>query len=93
MIYITILGDGLWEELFSNIYDYENLKVPWYVVFGNHDYGSQGSAGSISAQISYDADERWNADYCYLKQFELKNTGVTLDIVFIDTTLLGGYRY
>jgi len=85
---VASVTDELWTNLFTAVYDYKYLKVPWYAVFGNHDYGSQGNAGSLTAQINYSYDDRWTANYCYQKQFSVKNSDTTLDIIFIDSTLL-----
>lgn len=45
-------SDSLWTYLWENVYhgSYESLKLPWYPVLGNHDYG-YGSTG-VNAQIA-----------------------------------------
>eukprot|EP00607_Mallomonas_marina_P009967 CAMPEP_0182419782 /NCGR_PEP_ID=MMETSP1167-20130531/4150_1 /TAXON_ID=2988 /ORGANISM="Mallomonas Sp, Strain CCMP3275" /LENGTH=704 /DNA_ID=CAMNT_0024594871 /DNA_START=42 /DNA_END=2156 /DNA_ORIENTATION=- len=87
---VESVNDELWDEVFTEIYDYDALQIPWYVVFGNHDYGQQDQAGSIDAQIEYTYDSRWNAGRCYMVSSTVpySDPAVTVDIVFIDSTLL-----
>eukprot|EP01041_Mallomonas_annulata_P002192 gene2192-4263_t len=80
--------DSLWTSLFTNIYNYDALKIPWYAVFGNHDYGSDRGAGSIQAQIDYAADSRWHADHCFLTSYTVPNSETTLDVIYVDSTLI-----
>eukprot|EP01042_Synura_sphagnicola_P033541 gene33541-43071_t len=44
--------DELWDTLWREVYvePYASLRVPWYAVFGNHDYG-YGQTG-VEAQIA-----------------------------------------
>lgn len=88
---VSSTSDSLWTSLYSNIYNYDSLQVPWYAIFGNHDYGSKNGLGSLQAQIDFGEqkyDEKWNAGYCYLKSFTIPDSTTDLDVVFIDTTLI-----
>jgi len=73
----------LWEEVYL---PYSSLNIPWYPVFGNHDYG-----GSVQAQLDrYAADPtglwQFPAQY-YTKTFAVPEGG-TVQIIFVDTTTL-----
>mmetsp|Transcript_26014 Transcript_26014/g.26220 ORF Transcript_26014/g.26220 Transcript_26014/m.26220 type:complete len:754 (-) Transcript_26014:311-2572(-) len=80
-------SDSLWTTVYSNVYYYDSLQVPWYALFGNHDYGTEKSLGNLQAQIDY-SDGRWHAGYCYKQTFTVPNSQVTIDVVFVDSTLI-----
>lgn len=43
------------QDTFESVYTAKSLKVPWYVLAGNHDH-----AGSVKAQIDYShVSDRW----------------------------------
>jgi len=85
---VSSTDDELWTTYYSNVYYYDSLQVPWYAIFGNHDYGgNKNSAGSLDAQIEYD-DGRWHAGHCYMQTYTVPSSGVTVDIVFVDSTLI-----
>ena len=84
--------DPLWKSLYRDVYNYPSLQVPWYAIFGNHDYGSNKGLGSTQAQIDFGEnklDNRWHAGHCYIKSYTLEDHHTTIDIVFVDTTLIG----
>ena len=85
---VQSVSDPLWTTNYEQIYSHPELMVHWYPVCGNHEY-----RGNSQALIDYSAiSRRWNmpAKY-YTKVF--KDKGVTLRIVFIDTTpLIDKYR-
>jgi len=83
--------DSLWTQVYTNIYNYDSLQIPWYAVFGDHDYGSENGLGSLQAQIDFGEqryDNRWHAGYCYKQTFSVPDSSTTMDIVFIDTILI-----
>jgi len=88
---VSSVDDSLWTTLYANVYNYGSLQIPWYAVFGNHDYGSKNGQGSLQAQIDFGEqgyDNRWHAGYCYKQSFSVPYSTTTVDIVFIDTTLI-----
>jgi len=84
---VTSVYDDLWQDYYHNIYYQDSLKIPWYVILGNHDYGSNREGGDPDAQIEYQ-DGRWNAGHCYLQSYMIPNSNAVVDIVFIDSTLV-----
>lgn len=69
-------------ELIFHRYN-EGVTCDWYPVLGNHDW-----EGNPTAQIRFNADERWKMEsYYYIRHFIMKN-GDKVDFFFIDTTTL-----
>jgi hypothetical protein len=85
-----ILWDYLWKDVYIN--NYPQLNIPWYPVFGNHDYG--GGASAVQAQIeryqAHEDDDIWMFPSTnYTRRFAIPgNDGGSVVIVFIDTTTL-----
>jgi hypothetical protein len=81
--------DSYWDYLWVNVYldYYPSLRVSWYPVFGNHDYG-YGAQG-VQAQLDRTLiDEYWSFPATnYTKTFDIPEGG-TVTVVFIDTTIL-----
>jgi hypothetical protein len=81
--------DSYWDYLWVNVYldYYPSLRVSWYPVFGNHDYG-YGAQG-VQAQLDRTLiDEYWSFPATnYSKTFDIPQGG-TVTVVFIDTTIL-----
>nr|XP_040041825.1 tartrate-resistant acid phosphatase type 5a isoform X1 [Gasterosteus aculeatus aculeatus] len=75
------------QDTFESVYTAKSLKIPWYVLAGNHDH-----AGNVKAQIEYShKSDRWNfPSYYYELNFHIPNTGKTLTIIMLDTVLLCG---
>jgi predicted MPP superfamily phosphohydrolase len=74
--------DPEWYDSYENIYNFKSLRVPWYTVFGNHDY-----FGSIAAQLEYNVHNyRWKTTQRYYS-FEkaIPNSSQTVLFVFLDT--------
>jgi len=79
---VSSVDDAGWLESFENVYGSKSLNVPWYTVFGNHDYG-----GSIQAQLDYGkVNKRWATRERYYS-FEKVIPGSTQNVlfVFLDT--------
>lgn len=90
---VSSATDILWDYLWKDIYlGYSSLRIPWYPVFGNHDYG--GGAAYVQAQLARTKehldDDLWQFDATnYTKIFEIPGSGgATVQIVFVDTTTL-----
>uniref|UniRef100_A0A672JEF5 Tartrate-resistant acid phosphatase type 5 n=2 Tax=Salarias fasciatus TaxID=181472 RepID=A0A672JEF5_SALFA len=97
--FILALGDNFYykgvdsvdsprfQTTFETVYTSKSLRVPWYVLAGNHDH-----AGSVKAQIEYSRkSERWRfPSYYYELNFRIPNTGKTLTIIMLDTVMLCG---
>ncbi|XP_061579089.1 tartrate-resistant acid phosphatase type 5a [Cololabis saira] len=75
------------QETFESVYTAKSLRVPWYVVAGNHDH-----AGNVKAQIEYThRSDRWKfPSYYYELNFHIPNTEKTLTIIMLDTVMLCG---
>ncbi len=80
--------DPLWTSNYEAIYSHPELMIPWYPICGNHEY-----RGNTSAVIGYaEVSRRWEMPaYYYSKTFY--DDGVSLKIIFLDTTpLIDKYR-
>lgn len=85
--------DSLWQYLWKDVYlQYETLNIPWYPVFGNHDYG-YGATG-VQAQLTrtqeHTDDDIWIFPSTnYTKRFDIPGeAGGSVVVVFVDTTTL-----
>jgi len=87
----------LWQYLWKDIYlIYQGLNIPWYPVFGNHDY--TGGSNAVQAQLqrtqAHVDDDIWMMESTnFTKRFEFQPSAdnatiVSVGIVFIDTTTL-----
>ena len=82
--------DPRWKYSFEDIYQSFALQEDWYVVLGNHDYGSNPDAQVAYSRIS----SRWHMpSRYYSKKFNLSGDSTQqILFVFIDTTPLArGY--
>ncbi|KAG7486214.1 tartrate-resistant acid phosphatase type 5 [Solea senegalensis] len=75
------------KDTFEYVYTAKSLRIPWYVLAGNHDH-----AGNVKAQIDYtQKSDRWKfPSYYYELNFRIPNTGKTLTIIMLDTIMLCG---
>lgn len=81
-------ADPLWTSNFEMIYTHPELMIAWLPICGNHEY-----RGNTAAVTGYSAvSRRWRmTDYYYSKTF--CDDGVSLKIIFLDTTpLIEKYR-
>lgn len=81
-------SDPLWLTNYELIYDHPELMIPWYAIFGNHEY-----RGNPQAVIDYShISGRWNMPAPYYTKV-LESDGITLRLVMIDTApLINKYR-
>lgn len=79
---VNSTDDAGWRESFENVYGFKSLNVPWYTVFGNHDYG-----GSIQAQLEYGKiNKRWaTKERYYSFEKSIPHSTQKVLFVFIDT--------
>lgn len=86
-------NDTPWITHWKNVYlkNFTNLRIPWYPVFGNHDYGygDEGLQAQINRRQTDDyTDNLWRFPSTnYSEIFEIPGGGI-LAIVFVDTTTL-----
>ncbi len=88
---VKSIDDIEWKNKFESIYTAPSLmKIPWYVVSGNHEYH-----GSVQAILDYSkVSDRWKAPARYYSiEKILDKEGNKCLLVFIDTApLIDKYR-
>ena len=85
---VASVNDPLWTTNYETVYSHPELMIDWFPVLGNHEY-----RGCTKAVMDYSkVSRRWmSGKRYYSKVFE--DDGITLRIVFIDTTpLIEKYR-
>jgi len=76
--------DPLWKRSYEDIYTAVVFEKDWYVVLGNHDY-----RGNTQAQIDYTKiSRRWNMPSRYYVVNQTTESGISVDLFFIDTSPL-----
>ena len=80
--------DPLWMTNYELIYSHPELMLDWFPTCGNHEY-----RGNTQAVLDYSGvSARWNMPVKYYTKV-LEDDGVTVRLVFIDTTpLIDKYR-
>lgn len=75
------------KDTFESVYTAKSLRIPWYILAGNHDH-----IGNVKAQIEYSQkSNRWKYPaYYYELNFHIPNTQKTLTIIMLDTVMLCG---
>jgi tartrate-resistant acid phosphatase type 5 len=90
---VLSINDTPWTTHWKNVYlqNHTNLRVPWYPIFGNHDYGygQQGLQAQMDRSDTDDfTDNLWQFPSTnYSKLFAIPGGG-SVGIVFVDTTTL-----
>ncbi|MFA5012035.1 MAG: metallophosphoesterase [Ignavibacteria bacterium] len=78
---IKSVEDSLIKLSFDDIYTATSLQVPWYITFGNHDYGY-----SANAQIELSKfNIRWKFPSSYYSIDEELADGTRIQFLFVDT--------
>jgi hypothetical protein len=86
---VTSTTDPLWNDYYENVYTDPVTMVPWYVVFGNHDYYGKHNPQPEIDFYKEGRDSRWTfPDYQYTRVWKIPGTSKTLQIVFINTVTL-----
>ena len=81
--------DPLWNAYYTSIYSDPATQVPWYPVFGNHDYYGLHNPQPEIDFYKEGRDNRWTfPDYQYTRTWRVPGTGKTLQIFFINTVTL-----
>lgn len=75
------------QDTFESVYTAKSLRIPWYILAGNHDH-----IGNVKAQIEYSQrSNRWKYPaYYYELNFHIPNTQKTLTIIMLDTVMMCG---
>lgn len=75
------------KDTFESVYTAKSLRIPWYILAGNHDH-----IGNVKAQIEYSQrSNRWKFPaYYYELNFHIPNTQKTLTIIMLDTVMMCG---
>ncbi|KAK7929559.1 hypothetical protein WMY93_005954 [Mugilogobius chulae] len=75
------------KSTFESVYTAKSMRIPWYVLAGNHDH-----IGNVKAQIEYSQkSSRWKFPaYYYELNFHIPNSNKTLTIIMLDTVMLCG---
>lgn len=87
---VASVDDPLWMTNYEQIYSHPELMIDWFPVLGNHEY-----RGNTQAVMDYSKkSRRWMSGQRYFtKVFNHEKTGMSLRIIFIDTTpLIQKYR-
>lgn len=85
--------DVLWKYLWKDVYlGFDALNIPWFPVFGNHDYGygATGVKAQIQRTYEHTDDDIWEFPSTnYTRRFDIPGKGGgSVVVVFIDTTTL-----
>lgn len=86
---VQSVDDPLWLSNFESVYAHPELMLNWFPILGNHEY-----RGNTAAVVDYSCrSRRWEMPARYYSKV-LSNDGVSVRLVFIDTTpLIDKYRY
>lgn len=76
------VADPLFQLSYENVYTADSLKVPWYVILGNHDY-----CGNCEAQLEFGKGHpRWTMPARYFSKVHDIDPATKLEIFYIDTS-------
>lgn len=78
---IKSVDDPLIKLSFEDIYTAPSLQVPWYITFGNHDYGYNPKAQIELSKVN----NRWKFPSAYYSIDEELADGTRIQFLFVDT--------
>jgi hypothetical protein len=80
--------DPLWKKYYTDLFTNKATFVPWYPIFGNHDYYGFNPQPQIDFYHEQ-RDSRWTfPDYQYTRVWEIPGSKRTIEIIFINTVTL-----
>jgi tartrate-resistant acid phosphatase type 5 len=86
---VTSTTDPLWNDYYENVYSDPATMVPWYPVFGNHDYYGQHNPQPEIDFYLEGRDSRWTfPDYQYTRIWKIPGSKKTIQIFFINTVTM-----
>lgn len=88
---VASVDDPLWTSNYENIYTHPELMMDWNPILGNHEY-----RGNTQAFLDYKArSRRWMSEGRYYSRvFTDKKAGMSLRVIFLDTTpLISKYQH
>jgi hypothetical protein len=81
--------DPIWELYYRSLFTATATFVPWYPVFGNHDYYLTHTPQAEIDYYKQHLDSRWTfPDYQYTRTWNIPGSTQTMQIVFINTVTL-----
>lgn len=78
---IKSVDDSLVKTCFEDIYSARSLQVPWYITFGNHDYGYIAKSQIELSKFN----KRWKFPSSYYSIDEELSDGTKIQFLFVDT--------
>lgn len=78
---IKSVDDPLVKSCFDDVYNAPSLQIPWYITFGNHDYGYNAKAQLDLSKVN----KRWKFNTSYYSIDEELSDGTKIQLLFVDT--------
>lgn len=82
---VSSVDDTKWKTSYENVYSPELLRVPWFPVAGNHDWG-----GNIWAQLDRTGRGCWHMPWLFYNICGSRFGRPDVDLFFIDTVVFSG---
>lgn len=78
---IKSVDDPLVKSCFEDVYNSASLQIPWYITYGNHDYGYNAKAQLDLSKVN----NRWKFNSSYYSFDEELSDGTKIQFLFVDT--------